>query len=103
MPLIDRYAPSTTENGAAMSKNGRPLDPDFLSKYERETTWAPAQGITYRTSKRYRDQGMPFLEWAGCIFIPRIEAREWIASRIQRRNPSRRRRQATPAAEIGVP
>jgi hypothetical protein len=83
-----------------MSKSGRPLDPEFLGKYERETTWAPAQGITYRTSKRYRDQGMPYLYWAGCVFIPKREASEWIAGRIQRRNPRRQRRQAI-TAEIG--
>ena len=84
-----------------MSRIGKPLDPEFLNQYERETTWAPAQGITYRTCKRYRDQGMPFLNWGGCVFIPKREAREWIASRIQRRNP-RRRRQTTATAEIGA-
>jgi hypothetical protein len=85
-----------------MYKERRPLDPDFLERYEREATWAPAQGITYRTSKRYRDKGMPFLMWGGCVYIPKAEASEWIAGRIQRRNPPRRRRQATSAAEISA-
>jgi hypothetical protein len=86
-----------------MSKIGRPLDPEFLEKYERESTWAPAQGITYRTSKRYRDKGMPYLEWAGCIFIPRAEASAWIAGQIRRRNLPRRRRQVNAPAEMSTP
>jgi hypothetical protein len=73
-----------------MSKKG-PLDPEFLDMYERETTWAPAQGITQRTSKRYRDQGMPYLLWGGIVYIPKREGREYIASRVRRRNPRRRR------------
>src|SRR5262249_13666748 len=63
-----------TANGAKMYKPRQPLNPEFLDKYERESTWALAQGITYRTSKRYRDQGMPFLMWAGCVFVPKAEA-----------------------------
>ena len=87
-----------------MSKSGRPLDPDFLDKYERETTWAAAQGISYETSRRYRLRGMPYLMWGGCVFIAKTEAREWIAAQIQRRNPPRRKRQtATSTAEINAP
>jgi hypothetical protein len=76
-----------------MSKK-EPLDPDFLSEYERETNWAPSVGITKRTSKRYRDQGMPYLLWGGIVYIPRREGREFIASRVKRRNAPRRKRQA---------
>jgi hypothetical protein len=78
-----------------MSKSGKPLDPEFLDKYERESNWAPAQGITQRTSKRYRDQGMPYLYWGGIVYIPRREGREFIASRIRRANPRRRRQAIT--------
>ena len=85
-----------------MPKGAQPLDPDFLSKYERESTWAPAQGITYPTSRRYRLQGMPYLMWGGCVFIAKAEAREWIAAQVQRRNPPRRKRQAAATAEIGA-
>jgi len=80
----------------------KPLDPEFLEKYERETTWAPAQGITTRTSKRYRDLGMPFLQWGGRIYIPKAEGRAYIASLVQRRNPPRRQRRQA-AAEIAAP
>ena len=85
-----------------MSKSGRPADADFLEKYQRESDWAPAQGITQRTCKRYRDQGMPYLEWGGCVFIPKAEAAEWIAGRIKRRNPPRRRRQSAATAETNM-
>jgi hypothetical protein len=85
-----------------MYKPRRPLSPDFLDKYERETNWALAQGITCRTSKRYRDQGMPFLMWGGCVYIPKDQAREWIEGRIQRRNPRRQKRQATAATGINA-
>jgi hypothetical protein len=76
-----------------MSKK-EPLDPDFLSEYERETNWAPSVGITKRTSKRYRDQGMPYLLWGGIVYIPRREGREFIASRVKR--PTRRAASAKP-------
>ena len=85
----------------SVSKTGS-LNPEFLSEYERETSWTRAQGITYRTNKRYRDKGMPFLMWGGCVYIPKEEARQWIAGRIQRRNPPRRRRQAASTAEISA-
>ena len=86
-----------------MSKSGKPLDPDFLNTYERESTWAPAQGISYPTSRRYRRQGMPYLMWGGCVYVPKAEAREWIAAQIQRRKPPRRKRQSAPTAEINAP
>jgi hypothetical protein len=80
----------------------RALDPEFLAEYERETEWAPGHGISKRTSKRYRElpNGLPFLVFGGCIWIPRREGAAWIANRIQRRNPPRRqRRQAAVLAE----
>jgi hypothetical protein len=83
----------------------RALDPEFLAEYEREAEWAPGHGISQRTSKRYRDlpNGLPFLVFGGCIWIPKREGAAWIANRIQRRNPRRRGRQAAAAtAEIGA-
>jgi hypothetical protein len=79
------------------------LDPEFLSQYEREATWALSHGITQRTSKRYRDQGMPYLFWGGIVYIPKHEGREWIANRVKRRNPRRRqaRQAAAATTEIG--
>ncbi len=78
------------------------LDPEFLATYEREDRWAKAHGISPRTAKRYRalPNGLPFLVFGGWVWIPRQEGREWIASRVQRRNPRRRRRAIASSAEI---
>ena len=75
------------------------LDPNFLAEYERAAEWAQGHGISHRTSARYRalPNGLPFLIFGGSIWIPKREGREWIASRVQRRNPRSRRRQASQA------
>jgi hypothetical protein len=74
------------------------LDPNFLANYEKEADWAEAHGISQRTAARYRalPSGLPFLIFGGWVWIPKREGREWIANRVQRRNPPRRR-QAEPA------
>jgi hypothetical protein len=79
------------------------LDSEFFATYEREDSWAKAHGITRRTAARYRalPNGLPFLFFGGWVWIPKREGREWIASRVKRRNPPRRRRQAI-TAEITV-
>ena len=78
------------------------LDAAFLAEYEKEADWAESHGISQRTSARYRALGLPFLTFGGFVWIPKREGREWIASRVKRRNPPRRRRQAVPTAEIGA-
>jgi hypothetical protein len=72
------------------------LNADFLAEYEKETDWAEGHGISQRTAARYRALGLPFLTFGGFVWIPRRAGREWIANRVQRRNPGRRR-QAEPA------
>jgi hypothetical protein len=67
------------------------LDPDFLAQYERESEWAEAHGVCQRTVARYRARGLPYLFFGGYVWIPKLEGREWIAGRVKRRNPSRRR------------
>ncbi|HVI67724.1 MAG TPA: hypothetical protein VM910_34845 [Bradyrhizobium sp.] len=54
--------------------------------------------VSQRTAARYRALGLPFLTFGGWIWIPKREGREWIASRVKRRNPRRQRRQAIPAS-----
>lgn len=73
-------------------------DPEFLALYEKEEDWAEAHGISQRTASRYRalPKGLPFLIFGGWVWIPKREGREWIANRVQHRNP-RRRGQAEPA------
>jgi hypothetical protein len=70
--------------------SGKVSDPDFLAEYEKEADWAAGLGICQRTSARYRAQGCPFLQWGGFVWIPKRAGREWIASRVKRRNPRRR-------------
>jgi hypothetical protein len=79
-----------------MSEKGKVLDRDFLDKYEKEIDWAEGLGISQRTSARYRALGLPFLTFGGFVWIPKREGREWIASRVKRRNTPRRQRRATP-------
>jgi hypothetical protein len=78
------------------------MDADFLAEYEKESDWAEGHGISQRTAKRYRALGLPFLTFGGFVWIPKREGRNWIAARIKRRNPRRRRPQAFAAAEINA-
>jgi len=43
-------------------------------------------GISQRTSARYRALGLPYLEFAGLIWIHKPGGRDWIAARVRRRN-----------------
>jgi hypothetical protein len=71
------------------------IDPEFLAQYMRESDWANSHGITQRTVARYRDRGLPYLMFAGYIWIPKQEGRAWIASRVKRRNSRRHNKVAT--------
>jgi hypothetical protein len=78
-------------------------DAAFLAEYEKEADWAESHGISQRTAARYRAVGLPFLTFGGVIWIAKREGREWIASRVKRRNSTRRqKRQAAIAAEIAA-
>jgi hypothetical protein len=85
-------------SNATVNQMSEKLDPEFLSQYVRESEWAKAHGICQRTVARYRDRGLPYLMFAGYIWIPKHEAHEWIASRVKRRNTGRRRTTATQEA-----
>jgi hypothetical protein len=91
---MHRQKPNT--DGALMSKI---VDPDFLADYEKEANWAAGHGISQRTASRYRALGLPFLTFGGYVWIPKREGRDWIASRVRRRNPRRRQAAAVQAAE----
>jgi len=77
------------------------FDPEFLAEYEKEADWAKGRGISQRTAARYRTLGLPFLIFGGYVWIPKAEGRAWVASRITRRNPRRRRQAVAAPAEIG--
>jgi hypothetical protein len=78
---------------------------EFLAEYVKEADWAEGHGISQRTAARYRHlpNGLPFLFFGGFVWIPRREGAAWIASRIQRRNPRRRRQAAAAPAETIQP
>ena len=48
-------------------------------------------GATPRTVQKYEQQGCPTVEVAGVRYNPQNEGLNWIAARIQRRNPRRSR------------
>lgn len=64
----------------------------ILDDCVREAEFASAHGITVRTDKRYRDQGMPYLKWGGKIWIHPPTARTWLLSRMVTKNPTTRKR-----------
>jgi hypothetical protein len=71
----------------------KPPLPNFTAEYATEATWAVEHGVSQRTVSRHRGKGLPWLEWAGKIWIPRREGQEYIASRVKgRRSPPRRRK-----------
>ena len=78
-------------------------DEDLLvlqgKRYWTQRRWSKDKKVSVRTTARHRQLGLPWLDWAGEIFIPELEGDAYIASRVRRRNPPRRRRQAI-SAEI---
>jgi hypothetical protein len=73
-------------------------DSDLLvlhgKRYWKQGRWSKDKGVNVRTTARHRQKGLPWLDWAGEVFIPETEGDAYIASRIKWRNPPRRRRQA---------
>jgi hypothetical protein len=68
------------------------IDPDFLAEYEKESEWSDGHGISQRTTKRYRELGLPYLKFGSFVWIHKRGGREWIANRVRRRNPRRSRK-----------
>jgi hypothetical protein len=62
--------------------------------YWPEPVWAEKNHICRRTSERHRarNPGLPFLIWAGEIWIGERQGAEYIASFIRQRNPRREQR-----------
>jgi len=42
-------------------------------RYLKQSRWSRDKGITIRTAARHRQLGLPWLEWAGVIYIPEDE------------------------------
>lgn len=60
----------------------------FLEKCQWEPDWARDHNICARTSARHRNRpnGLPYIEWAGKIWIPIAEGEQYLASLVKRRN-----------------
>ena len=54
-----------------------------------EAEWAKANRITPRTAARYRQQGLPWADFGGKVWIHVPGSREWLAKRIRHQNPKR--------------
>jgi hypothetical protein len=70
-------------------------------RFWKQARWSRDKKINARTAARHRQQGLPWLDWAGEIYIPEAEGDAYIAARIRRSNP-RRRRQASTQVESNV-
>ena len=81
-------------------------DDDLLvvhgKRFWKQSRWSQDKRINPRTTARYRQLGLAWLDWGGEIYIPEDEGDAYIAARVRRRNPPRRRRQAA-TAEISAP
>jgi hypothetical protein len=64
----------------------------ILEGYVQQAQFAADNGISERTVKRYRDQpdGLPWVAFGGKVFIPILEAGEWLRRRVRHPNPRRR-------------
>jgi hypothetical protein len=76
-------------------------DPDLLvlngRRFWSQSRWSKDRKVNARTVARHRALGLPWLAWAGVIYIPEVEGDEYIAARIKRR-PNRRRGSSTVAS-----
>ncbi|MVT71069.1 hypothetical protein GPL21_39185 [Bradyrhizobium pachyrhizi] len=65
---------------------------NILDGFVEEVRFAADNGISTRTLFRYRNSqdGLPFAEFGGRIYIPLNEAKAWLNNRIKRPNQRRR-------------
>jgi hypothetical protein len=64
----------------------------ILDGWVDEDQFAADNQVAKRTVARYRNQpsGLPYVEWGGKVYINVQAAREWLQSRLKRRNQSHR-------------
>ena len=68
-----------------------PLPDDDYAVPDRDFCDHILDGCSRRTAKRYEAEGLPRLEIRGRIFRPLRAGQQWLASRIQTRDLSRRK------------
>jgi len=63
----------------------------LLDDCDLQSDWAKAHKVDTRTAARYRKEpdGLPYVMFAGKVWIPRKEASEWLQRRIRRPNKRR--------------
>jgi len=87
-----------------MSLDSATNDDDLLvlhaKRFWRQSRWSRDKNITTRTTARHRQLGLAWLLWGGEVWIPEIEGDEYIAARVKRRNPPRRRQATAASAQI---
>jgi hypothetical protein len=85
-----------------MARNITPTDPDFLAEYEWDRTWSSSRGISPKASKKHRDKpnGLPFLKWAGKIYIHKPGGDRYIRGLVKRNKPPKRSRRTSRRSEI---
>jgi hypothetical protein len=64
---------------------------DLLKDYQPEAEFAEEVHVSQRTVARHRNKpnGLPYMEWAGRIWIHVPGAKQYFASLTRRRNPQR--------------
>jgi hypothetical protein len=64
----------------------------LLDGYQPEESFCRDNGTSRRTCARYRNErdGLPYVLWAGKVYIHIEGARAWLVRRTVSRNPSRR-------------
>jgi len=68
------------------------MDDLFLhgKRFLKQSRWSHEKGVSDRTTARHRQQGLPWLDWGGEIYIPEIEGDAYIAARVKRRGRASR-------------
>jgi hypothetical protein len=69
-------------------------------RYLKQSRWCRDKKITTRTAARHRQQGLPWLDWAGEVYSPEREGDAYIAGRVKRRNPPRNPSRRPATAEV---
>ena len=70
-----------------MTRIPLPNDDELIPDAE----FAALLDVTQRTLTNYDKLGLPYAEVGGSKYRPKNECLAWVASRIQRRNPGRKR------------
>jgi hypothetical protein len=75
---------TTTPDGDVLFLNGK--------RHVKQKRYARDRKTSTRNIGRRRQEGMPWLDWAGEIWIPEEEADAFVLARVRRPSPARARR-----------